>query len=133
MPPGGYCKTQLVLQLDDETERRVDIVESWSETALSAINLPLLTTSCNVITAETICIPFPNLTINKEFAKARMEILTEEERVSLDMANLTEVKLGRRRTRWFWDLDCLVIRLGPGTKRGGDDEVEDDEVNIEMH
>lgn len=48
------------------------------------------------------------------------------------MAKMTLVDTPRRRTRWFWDKRCLLMKIGTGTERGRGDALDDDEVYVEM-
>lgn len=121
-----------MLAINDRAERRINIIENEEDTTLSVTSKPLLTSACNIITAQTICVPFPLQTTNREYAVSKRGFFDKDDETSMAMAKMILVNPLRPRIRWFWDKRCMVMRIGAGTERGRGDALDEDEVYIVM-
>lgn len=85
--------TRLIRRTAGKPSSRIDVVESWTDLAVDVNRFPRHTAECNIITIDTLCIPFPELTSNRLYAAARTRRLNPKKAILLATMKLTGVEL----------------------------------------
>lgn len=98
--------------------RRVNIYESATHTALDVARHIHTTADCNIITATSICVPFPNLTMNAQFATPFEYGISPKANVQLMVSNFKRVKMEDRMTRGLFDRKSLILDLRESWAKG---------------
>lgn len=101
-------RTKRTMQTGGPT-MRIDILDSQQPWATEGIRWPTHTASCNVITAHNICVPYPNQTLQMEYAPSTWSFLSEDKKITLATMKLKETSVDRIATRRIFDKKCLMV------------------------
>lgn len=103
--------TKLVRTTAGKTNTRVDVLESWTDTALDANRFPHHTAECNIITTNTLCIPFPELASERQYALSRIRRPNASKTITAATMKLERVELDHEGERYMFDEICAKVEI----------------------
>lgn len=101
-----------LFRLANHEERRVDILESYSDNAAFPVTLAKHTADCNIITAEHLCIAYPQLTNQLKYQLMERGQLAAALKTAMQMRKFQRFIVRKSRERRLFDRKCMVLSLG---------------------
>lgn len=101
--------TKLIRTMAGKPNSRIDVVESWTDTALDANRFSHHTAECNMLTTNTLCIPFPELARKRQYALSRVRRLNQRKTILATTMKLERVELDYEGDRCMFDELCARI------------------------
>lgn len=102
---------RLIRTTTGKPKSRVDVLESWTDTALDANRFPHHTAECNIITTESLCIPFPELSRRLQFAQSRIRRPNTKKAILATTMKMERVDLNHDGERCMFDELCAKIDI----------------------
>lgn len=109
---------------------RVDVLESWTNTAVDANRFPHHTAECNIITTNTLCIAFPQLARKRQYALSTIRRPNPKKTILATTMKLEKVELDHEGERCMFDESCARIDIRQ--ERESSTTLEDIEVKTRL-